>query len=295
MNNVRLHFKENGEKWLNELPSILSYCEEKWEMVIQKPYNLSINYVAPAIMKDNNEVVVKVCIPGLEFRDEVEALKLFENQKMNTLLDYDLNRGILILEKLIPGATLVEVGDERQETLIAANILKNLHIKAPRKSSLHTTKQREKNLEEIITQYPTGLGPISVEELHKALDIFTSMNKTAKHDWLLHGDFHHYNILSSDHYGWMSIDPKGLIGEREYDLIQYMLNNLPLENAYETIENRVNLFTEELSLKKDRLLLWGYCHSVLSTAWSVDKDGTYSKPFFKGISIFEDLYNEYFT
>lgn len=92
----------------------------------------------------------------------------------------------------------------------------------------------------------------------------------------------------------MSIDPKGLVGEREYDLIQYMLNNLPGKNAYQTIKDRVNVFTEELSLQKDRLLLWGYCHSVLSTAWTVDKEGSFAQPFFDGISIFDNLYREYY-
>ncbi|WP_160847131.1 hypothetical protein [Pontibacillus yanchengensis] len=177
MKNVRLHFNEQGERWINELPSLLSYCEERWEMRIEEPYHLSINYVAPATMKNNKEVVVKVCIPGVEFHDEVIAISLFQNQRMNALFDFDLNKGIIILEKLTPGYTLAEVGDEQKETLIAARLLKNLHIKVPKECPLHTTKIREENLEELVRKNPSGLGPISAQMFQKAFEIFTYLNQ----------------------------------------------------------------------------------------------------------------------
>lgn len=34
---------------------------------------------------------------------------------------------------------------------------------------------------------------------------------------LLHGDLHHYNVLSDVRRGWLAIDPKGVIGEVEYE------------------------------------------------------------------------------
>jgi streptomycin 6-kinase len=133
-----------------------------------------------------------------------------------------------------------------------------------------------------------------LKTLEKALNIFTYMNKTTEQHKLLHGDFHHYNVLASGDGKWMAIDPKGLIGDVEYDLIQYMLNKLPDKGAYEVIEKRVNIFTEELNLDKERLLLWGYCHTVLATAWTVDDNETYEKSFYQGIEIFEKLYEANF-
>ena len=35
---------------------------------------------------------------------------------------------------------------------------------------------------------------------------------------LLHGDLHHYNILRDGDRGWVAIDPKGVVGEVEYEI-----------------------------------------------------------------------------
>src|SRR4030095_1370797 len=35
---------------------------------------------------------------------------------------------------------------------------------------------------------------------------------------LLHGDLQHYNILFDSDRGWLAIDPKGVIGEVEYEI-----------------------------------------------------------------------------
>ena len=35
---------------------------------------------------------------------------------------------------------------------------------------------------------------------------------------LLHGDLHHYNVLSDERRGWLAVDPKGVAGEVEYEV-----------------------------------------------------------------------------
>lgn len=50
----------------------------------------------------------------------------------------------------------------------------------------------------------------------------------------MHGDLHHENILSSVREPWLAIDPKGLIGESEYEVISFLLNNVPEDYKSET-------------------------------------------------------------
>lgn len=40
---------------------------------------------------------------------------------------------------------------------------------------------------------------------------------------LLHGDLHHYNILQRQSE-WLAIDPKGIIGEREFEIGTFLKN-----------------------------------------------------------------------
>ena len=68
---VLLYFGSEGEKWLNNLPKLISFCEEKWSLTFREPYLLSVNYVAPAIREDGTEVVVKICLLGEGFANEL--------------------------------------------------------------------------------------------------------------------------------------------------------------------------------------------------------------------------------
>lgn len=291
---VRLYFNLQGEEWLNKLPEIIHYCEMKWSLKMKEPYSLSINYVAPAVMADGRDVVVKICIPGKGFQDELEALRLFDGKGMVKLIEYDQENGIFILEKLSPGATLAEVTDDEEACRIATDVIKRFSVSAPENCKIPTVKVREDNLRGIVQKHPGGIGPFSNHTLKKALNIFTYLNNTTTQRYLLHGDFHHYNVLSSGTSHWTAIDPKGLIGEIEYDLIQYMLNKLPENNTYDVIKRRVAIFTEELQLIEQRLLLWGYCHTVLSTSWSVDDNQNYDTSFYQGVAIFKKLYEDKF-
>ena len=45
---------------------------------------------------------------------------------------------------------------------------------------------------------------------------------------VLHGDLHHFNILRCDRGGWLAIDPKGLVGDRYFDVCQFLLNPEPV-------------------------------------------------------------------
>lgn len=41
-----------GQAWIDRLPSILASCEQRWGLTTGHPFDLSFNYVAPAICSD---------------------------------------------------------------------------------------------------------------------------------------------------------------------------------------------------------------------------------------------------
>ena len=48
-----------------------------------------------------------------------------------------------------------------------------------------------------------------------ARELYASLD--AGREVLVHGDFHHHNILASER-GYLAIDPKPMLGEPEYDV-----------------------------------------------------------------------------
>lgn len=295
--NIKFVHKEKGQLWLENLPKLISYCEKRWNIKVQdETFELSFNFVAAAVFADGRELVLKLSVPSQDFQSELEALKLFNHHKRNMvqLLDFDVEKGIILLERLKPGKMLSSIDDDEAATRIAANVLKDLWIPVFEESSLPTTKNREASLVAIRKKNPNGLGPISAKLLEESEYFFKKMNETSTQSYLLHGDLHHYNILSKND-SWMVIDPQGLLGEREYDLIQYLLNKLPEMDCKEIIKKRINIFTEELGLNKERILMWGIAHSILSTAWSVEDNENYSTSFVKGIDALRELYQDWLT
>lgn len=283
--------KEKAEEWLKNFDKMIAGYEARWQLSIQEPFDLSFNFVAPAIRKDGQEVVLKVVLSSKEFRAELETLKQMKGQNMVELLEFDLEEEVMILERLRPGDTLGVLEDDEEAARIASQLMKTIWVPAKEETEIDTVFDRENSLKRIAHNNPDGFGPISKPTIEEALKIFEMLNGDIKNPYLLHGDLHHYNILRSGD-SWTVIDPKGLIGDREYDVIQYLLNKLPETNVKETIEKRIDIFVEELDLDKQRLLLRGFSHAVLSTCWTIE-DGNFSEAFLETINVFKELCKEF--
>ena len=95
----------------------------------------------------------------------------------------------------------------------------------------------------------------------------------------LHGDLHHGNVLDFGARGWLAIDPKGLQGERGFDLAPLFGNPdladpmRAVATAPERFARRLAVVSEAARLEPARLLRWVLAWAGLSAAWSLD-DGT---------------------
>jgi streptomycin 6-kinase len=90
---------------------------------------------------------------------------------------------------------------------------------------------------------------------------------------LLHGDLQHYNILFDAGRGWTAIDPKGVVGEIEYEIGASLRNPWERPEMFarpERIERRVRIYEKRLKLDFKRALEWGFAQAVLSAIWSVE-------------------------
>ena len=86
---------------------------------------------------------------------------------------------------------------------------------------------------------------------------------------VLHGDLHHDNVLDFSARGWLSIDPKGLIGERGFDYANLFCNPEDDPGVAEPHRflRRLDIVTETSGLDRSRLLMWILAWVGLSAAW----------------------------
>jgi streptomycin 6-kinase len=94
---------------------------------------------------------------------------------------------------------------------------------------------------------------------------------------LLHGDLHHFNILSAEREPWLALDPKGLVGEAAYEVGAFLYNPvgsyLAVPDPARKMERRVAILAEELGFDRRRVSMWGMAAAVLSAWWSIEDQG----------------------
>ena len=177
-----------------------------------------------------------------------------------------------MLERLSPGKSLADValnGDDDRATGILAEVIGKMSPRRP-VSTAATVQEWGKGFERHAASGDTQIPKRLVLEAHR---VYSNLCNSQSRPRLLHGDLHHYNVLFDAERGWLAIDPKGVVGELEYEV------GAALRNPYErselfaepsAIRKRVERFARELRLDAARMLAWGFAQAVLAAIWAVE-------------------------
>jgi len=274
---------EPGREWLVGLPALLEDCARRWSLTLSAPFpNLTFNYVAPAVRADGTEAVLKAGVPNKELRSEAAALRVFDGRGSVRLLDSDPDRGLLLLERLRPGAVLTALADEAHDgeaTTIAASVMRGLWRPAPPGHDFPTVADWGESFARLRARFGGGTGPLPTARVEEAETLFADLLASSAPPVLLHGDLHHDNILSAhvlsaQRQPWLAIDPKGVVGEPAYEVGALLRNLWPdrhtHQNAGRLLERRAHRLAEELELDPARVRGWAVTQAVLSAVWGIE-------------------------
>jgi streptomycin 6-kinase len=274
-------FEEDGKIWLQRLPGLLVECERRWSLQIQAPFELSYNYVAPAMRADGTEVVLKLGVPRDELLTEADALHHYAGRGSARLIDADKAQGIMLLERIRPGTMLVETEDDDQATAIAAEVMGRLWQPAPKEHSFPAVADWARGIERLRAQFDGGVGPYPKRLVEMAETLFRDLLASTDAQVVCHGDLHHYNILASEAGHWVAIDPKGIIGEPAFEIYALLKNPGSVFDRPDygpLLARRIDLLAEILGLDRRRLIGWGVAMAVLSSWWSYEDEGANWQP-----------------
>jgi streptomycin 6-kinase len=276
---VELHGAQ-GAAWLAELPARLEACSRRWSLQVQPPFaDLTYNYVAPAFTADGREVVLKLGVPTLELRTEIAALRHYDGHGIACLLDADAEEGVLLLERLQPGSMLAEVEDDAQAMAIAAGVMLALWKPLPPDHRFPTAAMWAADLQKLRATFAGGTGPFPARLVEMAERLFAELVASQGEQVLLHGDLHHYNILRAQRAPWLALDPKGVAGEREYEVGALLRNPFGLldwPDLAGVTARRIEQLAELLGFDRQRLAAWGMAQEMLSLWWTYEDHGEYA-------------------
>lgn len=262
-----------GREWLAALPDLLADAAGRWSLTLGEPYPLTFNYVARATRADGSAAVLKLTPPAGELRFEEAALRHFDGQGAVRVLEADVTRGVLLLERAEPGDLLTAVyeRDDDEATRIAAEVGMRLH--RPPTGPFRTVEDwAVVAFGWLRARYGGGTGPLPAAVVDRAEREHAELVASSAPSVMLHGDLHHDNVLSSGR-GWLAIDPHGVLGEPAYEAAG-LLRNPPgfgrRPDAPRLLARRVPILADAYGVDPERIRSWGRAHNVVSVIWSYE-------------------------
>jgi streptomycin 6-kinase len=245
----------SGPEWLDRLPRLIHECVEQWSLELGEPIDAAHSFVAPA-----GDALLKLNPPEEESEHEPEALARWNGRGAARLLARDDARRALLVERLRPGKQLWEVPDE-EATEIAAGVLEQLWI--PAGEPFRRLEDAAAEWAELLPREWDALGrPYERRLLDEALDFLREAGPTQRESVLLHQDLHGGNVLLSER-GWLAIDAKPLVGEREFDVASLIRDRRPTTRR--AMLRRLDYLVDRLGLNRERARGWSLAHAL---AWN---------------------------
>lgn len=263
-----------GKIWLNKLPEIIAEIEGKWSLKVGQPFeNLSYHFVAPCVSENGDESVLKIGFPeeSSPIFNEAEMLELYAGSGAAKFLKLDESRLAMLLERLKPGKTLAEIyrGNEESCVEIAIGVLQKIIGKPPKEHNFIRLENWFAGFEKAAsTAFPS-------DKIRKAQKFYDELSNDRL--FLIHGDFHHENILSATREAFLVIDPKGVIGQIGYEISVFLNNHLWIlqgnKNLSEKLDKAVSSFSAAFEIEPETLKKWAYAQGVLSAWWTFEENG----------------------
>lgn len=258
----------SAASWLGRLPRVLTTVSRAWGLELGEPYpNGNVSYVVPA-RRGDERVVLKIQWPHEECRHEADALRIWDGDGAIRLLDQEPSHHALLLERCAPGTSLADaVGIDRIGELVA--LLPRLWKQADKPFRSLADEARD---------WRTGMHanwdragrPCERALVDAAASLLEDLIDSQGEQVLLHQDLHGDNVLAAGRSPWLAIDPKPLVGEREFSLAP-IIRSTELGTGKRALVKRLDRLSAELDLDRERARGWAIGQS-LAWSWSGTTD-----------------------
>jgi streptomycin 6-kinase len=260
-----LRATDQGARWLDSLPRRIEECREEWSLRLGEPYPYAhVSIAVRAELPDRTPVVLKVQFPDRENEHEAEALRVWNGEGAVRLLAHHARRHALLLEQCQPGTPLIDAGDER-----ALDVLVELLPRLWKPAGVPFRSLAVESghwLEGLEAAWERHGRPFERRLVDAARETLLDLPPSQGEQVLLHQDLHGANVLRAAREPWLVIDPKPLVGEREFSVAP-IVRGAELGHERNAVIGRLDRLSAELGLDRERARAWTVTQTV---AWAFD-------------------------
>jgi streptomycin 6-kinase len=256
-----------GRGWLKQLPHAIDACVNRWKLRLERPFEQSnVSVVFPATTFEGSSAVLKIQFPHPECKHEAEALRRWSGNGAVQLLDDDATLNALLVERCDPGDHLSTVKPEIALDVLTA-LLPRLWVDAD-EPFVSLREEAASWAEQLPSSWERAGRPFEKKLLDAALDALAGLRESQGQQVLIHQDLHGDNVLRAAREPWLVIDPKPLVGEREFSLAP-IIRSYEFGHSRERVIERLDKLTGDLGLNRERARLWALAQTL---AWAFEAD-----------------------
>ena len=211
--------------------------------------------------------MLKIQYPDHESEHEAAALVYWAGDGAVRLLDHDAGSHALLIERCDPGQPLSTVDSGAALDVFVA-LLPRLW-KAAGAPFTTLADEAARWCVNLPDEWTRAGRPFERRLLDAALATLRELAGSQGEPVLLHQDLHADNVLRATREPWLAIDPKPLVGEREFGIAP-VVRSAELGHGRAAVRYRFDRLTAELDLDRERARGWVLGQTL---AWVFDVDG----------------------
>ena len=253
--------------WLERVPDLVAQCVEEWGLQLSEPYpSGAAGYAVRTELPDGRPAVLKLIYPDRESEHEADALALWGGHGAVQLFARDDDLSAMVIERCEPGTTLAAAGADVALKVLSA-LLPRLWVETG--EPFHTLEDEAAWwIGCLPEQWERSDRTVARGLVDAAVDALSSLSHSQGQQVLLHQDLHGDNVLAAEREPWLVIDPKPLIGEREF-AIAPIVRSFELGHSKRDALYRLDRLTSELGLDRERARGWTIGQTM---AWAFDTE-----------------------
>jgi streptomycin 6-kinase len=253
------------EAWLERVPHLLDECVEEWGLRLGEPYEAgAAGYTVRAELPDGTPAVLKLIYPHREADHEAEALRVWDGDGAVRILAHDPGRWAMLIERCEPG-TLLAKTDVNEALTVLVGLLPRLW-KTAGEPFRPLAEEAAWWVEYLPGEWERTGRPVERRLLDEAMSTLRELAGSQGEQVLLHQDLHGDNVLAAQREPWLVIDPKPLLGEREFSVAP-IVRDSEFGHSRADVLYRFDRLTADLGLDRERARGWTVGQTV---AWAFD-------------------------
>lgn len=249
-------FDDEGADWLAGLPALAESLLTRWDLTVDgAPMHGVCALVLPVRRPTGEPAVLKISWPHEEAEHEALALSIWDGDGAVRLLAHDPDAWALLLERLDPHTSLRTVPVTEALT-VAADLIRRLDRPAPPgvRTMRDTAARWARELPE------ENDGSVPDELVAQAVAYCRELGPNAG-DHLVNEDLHFDNVLRGEREPWLVIDPKVIVGDREFGLVPLLWNRFTDDDA---TRDRLARVVDAVGLDPALARRWTFVRAIVS-------------------------------